>query len=113
MSPSVFTFEKTKQLAAAMRNINNNPRHDSPHLPNTKILMSGSVPLQAVLGRIFCNSKGRATSDVDLFVSCDALQQGREAMVALGLRCHQVSNRYGFPGFERSLIDHIEDSTSV
>ena len=109
MSPSVFTFEKTKQLAAAMRNINNNPRHDSPHLPNTKILLSGSVPLQAVLGRIFYNSKGRATSDVDLFVSCDAIQEVREAMVALGLRCHQVSNRYGFSAFERSLIDHIED----
>ena len=109
MSPSVFTFEKTKQLAAAMRNINNNPRHDSPRLPNTKILMSGSVPLQAVLGRIFHNSEGRVTSDVDLFVSCDAIQEVREAMIALGLHCHQVSNRYGLPAFERSLMDHIED----
>lgn len=105
-SPSVFTLEKTKQLTAAMRNINN-PRQGSPRHPNAKILLSGSVSLQAVLGRIFY-TKGRTTSDVDLFVSRDALPEVREAMVALDLHCHQVSNRYGVSAFGPQLIDHIE-----
>ena len=107
-SPSVFTFEKTKQLAAAMRDINN-PRQRSPSRPNAEILMSGSVPLQAVLGRVFdTKSRWYPASDVDLFVSRDALPEVRETMVALGLRCHQVSNRYGFAGFGPQLIGHIE-----
>ena len=104
-SPSVFTFEKTKQLAAAMRDINN-LRQRSPYRP--KVLLSGSVSLQAVLGRIFYTKKGRTTSDVDLFVTRDALPEVRKIMVALGLRCHQVSNRYGFAAFGPQLIDHVE-----
>jgi len=111
-SPSLFTFEKIEQLAATMRNVNN---HQSSSLgllgPNPRFLMSGSIPLQAVLGRVFSDKNHK--SDVDMYVTEDALPEVRRAMQRLGLRCHEVSFRYaGSHPFSTRKIKHIEGYVS-
>ncbi len=109
--PSLFTFEKIEQLAATMRNVNN---HQSSSLglgPNPRFLMSGSIPLQAILSRVFSDENRK--SDIDMYVTEDALPEVRRAMQRLGLRCHEVSFRYaGSHPFSTPKIKHIEGYVS-
>jgi hypothetical protein len=110
--PSLFTFEKIEQLAATMRNVNN---HQSSSLglgPNPRFLMSGSIPLQAILSRVFSDENRK--SDIDMYVTEDALPEVRRAMQRLGLRCHEVSFRYAGSShpFSTPKIKHIEGYVS-
>ena len=105
-SPSLFSYDKVKHLAATMRNINN--RQSSPR---SRMLLSGSIPLQALVGRVF--STRRTPSDLDIFVSKNALPEARNAMLALNLRCHHITFQYHSMPFEREvIIDHIESYVS-
>lgn len=99
--------DKVKQLAADMRGINNEQ-------PDPRLVLSGSIPLQALVGRVFVSDNGDP-SDLDMYTTMNALPESRKAVMGLGLCCHNVRFFYDDQPFERgsTVISHVETYVSA
>ena len=100
-------------VAALKRLFNLSQEHG---LPSTSILLSGSIVLQACLGRPFCR-KGSRKTDADFFCSHDAVQVARAwlvdtsggNMVFFGLKTRSYSNNIdSYLGEDCDRLDHVE-----